>query len=339
MLVANTPAGVAALDDVDEAFHVAVIAVVVTGEEIADLVEEQVLGIAEAGGEEFDVGAVEVAAENGAVIRSGEGAGGGGHVGAAVADAVVEFAVGADDEAVHIVAGEIKADAVARAEVFTGLGLVGAGEGGEAGDVGEINGAVVRENAGGDPVDSGVKPFGVERGGVGGARAGAVFDEAHALGLFAELRDTLGAKPAKDHGAEIVLRAVGEFVFEDPHVVADIEDAGAVAVSLGDEGAALFVEVKSHGVGEHGLGGPEGNGEAGREFEALEGEQALVGGGVDVGLGLALHRLQFADDGFALDDEFGGAGGRGESEGGEEGRSEGRGVEAGGAEHGKGREP
>ena len=325
VLVADAPAGIAALDDVDKAFHVAVVAVVVAGEEIADLVEEQVLGIAQAGGEEFDVGAVEVAAENGAVIRGGEGAGGRGHVRAAVADAVVEFAVGADDEAVHIVAGEVEADAVAGAQVFARLGRLRAGERGEAGDVGEIDGAVVRENAGGDPVDGGVKAFGVERGGVGGAGPRAVFDEAHALGFLAELRDSLGAKPAGDHGAEIVLRAVGEFVFEDPHIVADIEDAGAVAVGLGDEGAALFVEVKSHGVGEHGLGGPEGNGKAGREFEALEGEQALVGGGVDLGLGLALHGLQFADDGFALDGELGGAGGRGgergESEGSQNGRS------------------
>ena len=339
VLVADAPAGVAALDDVDKAFHVAVVAVVVAGEKIADFVEKQVLGVAQAGGEEFDVGAVEVAAENGAVVRGGEGAGGRGDVGAAVANAVVELAVGADDEAVHIVAGEVEADAVAGAEVFAGLGFVGAGEGGEAGDVGEIDGALVREDAGGDAVDGGVEALGVERGGVGGAGAGAIFDEAHALGLLAQFGHALGAKPAGDHRAKIVLRAVGELVFEDPHVVADIEDAGAVAVGLGDEGAALFVEVKSHGVGEHGLGGPEGNGEAGREFEALKGEQALVGGGVDLGLGLALHRLQFADDGFALDGELGGAGGRGgeqsEGESGAKGRGKGRGVGVGEAEHGR----
>jgi len=169
----------------------------------------------------------------------------------------------------------------------------------------------VREDAGGDAVDLGVKALGVERGGVGLAGAVAVFDEADALGFLAEFGDALGAEAAEDHRAEIVLSAVGEFVFENPHVVADIEDAGAVAVSLGDEGAAFFIEVEGDGVGEHGLGGPEGHGEARRELEALEGEQALVGGGVDVGLSLALHRPQFADDGFALDDELGGAGGRG----------------------------
>jgi len=130
VLIADAPAGVAAFDDVDEALHVAHVAVVVAGEEIANLVEEEVLGIAEAGGEEFDVGAVEIAAEDGAGIGGGDGVGGRDDVGAAVADAVVEFAVGADDEAVHVVAGEVEADAVAGAEVFAGLGFVGAGEGG-----------------------------------------------------------------------------------------------------------------------------------------------------------------------------------------------------------------
>ena len=80
---------------------------------------------------------------------------------AAVADAVVKFAVGADREAVHVVAGEVKPHTVARAEVFARLGFVGAGESGETRDVGKVNRAPVREDTGGDAVDLGVKTIGI----------------------------------------------------------------------------------------------------------------------------------------------------------------------------------
>ena len=161
VLITDAPTGVAALDDVHEAFHVALVAVVVAGEEIADFVEKEVLGIAEAGGEELDVGTVEIAAEDGAGVGRGDGVGGRDDVRAAVADAVVKFAVGTDREAVHVVAGEVKPHAVARAEVFARLGFVGAGESGETRDVGKVNRALVREDTGGDAVDLGVKTIGI----------------------------------------------------------------------------------------------------------------------------------------------------------------------------------
>ncbi len=78
------------------------------------------------------------------------------------------------------------------------------------------------QHAGRDAIDLGVKTLGVERGGVGAATAVAVLDETDALGLLAQFGDALGAETAEDHGAEIVLRAVGEFVLEEPHVVANI---------------------------------------------------------------------------------------------------------------------
>ena len=81
---------------------------------------------------------------------------------------------------------------------------------------------------------------------------------------------------AGDGGGLILDAAVGELVFEGPHVVADIEDAGAVAVGLGDEDAALFVEVEGDGIREHGLGGPERGDEAGRELHALDSLLAFV---------------------------------------------------------------
>ena len=147
---------------------------------------------------------------------------------------------------------------------------------------------------------------------------------------------------AGDGGGLVFEGAVGELVFEGPHVVADIEDAGAVAVGLGDEDAALFVEVEGDGVGEHGLGGPEGGDEAGRELHALERLLALVGGGSDLGRGDArAHFEDLAGGAFGAGGSVvvlgGGFSGAERKRGGEgEGRREGGGAEREGTAHGKG---
>ena len=286
VLVADAPAAVAALDDMDEALFVALVAIVVAGEEVAVFGKREGLGIAEAAGEHFELGAVRVAAIHGTFVGGvGEGAVGALGVGAAVAVGEIEFAVGAEDEAVKIVAGKIETHAVAAADFLARLGFLFAGEFPDAGDAGEVNAAAAGEDAGGDAVERGVETLGVEGGFGGDAGAVGVFEEADALGLDGKFFDALGPEVAGDGGGLVFEGAVGELVFEGPHVVADIEDAGAVAVGLGDEDAALFVEVEGDGIGEHGLGGPEGGDEAGRELHALERLLALVGGGRDFGGG------------------------------------------------------
>ena len=65
-LVADAPAVVSPFDNVDQSGWVAVVGVVVAGEEIAVLVEDELLRIAQARGIQFQPGAVGIAAEDGA---------------------------------------------------------------------------------------------------------------------------------------------------------------------------------------------------------------------------------------------------------------------------------
>src|SRR5262249_43426948 len=68
VLIAGAPAAVAAGDDIGEAHLVAAVAVVVDGEEIAVLIEGEFLRIAQAGGDDFQIGAVEFTTKDSAAI-------------------------------------------------------------------------------------------------------------------------------------------------------------------------------------------------------------------------------------------------------------------------------
>src|SRR5690606_16099368 len=106
----------APFDDIDPAGLVAAVAVVVAGEEVAVVVERQFLRIAQTGGEFFQVRAIQVAAEHGAALRIRKVPVPLADVVAAVADAEIELAVGADDQPMHVVAAEGIADAIAFAQ-------------------------------------------------------------------------------------------------------------------------------------------------------------------------------------------------------------------------------
>ncbi|MEJ1972807.1 MAG: hypothetical protein WDM96_10200 [Lacunisphaera sp.] len=278
-----------------EAFLVALVGVVVAGEEVAVFVEEERLRVAQAGGEELEARAVGPAAEDGAHVgRVDRAAFLGFHVGAAVADRHVDAAVGPEDQAVEIMAGEIEAQAETAEQLGAGFRLVVAGEFPERRDVGEPDIIVADQDAGRDAVDGRAKVVGIDGGLVGHAVAVGVLEQRQALGLLRQFLDVVLAEQAVDHGEEVVLIAVGKVVLEDPHIVADIEHAAAVAVGLGHEHAALLVEIERDRVGEHRFGGPELGLEAGRDLHAGERLGGLVGRRVDDRRGQALERLEVA---------------------------------------------
>src|SRR5690606_34500010 len=95
---------------------VAAVAVVVAGEEVAIVVECQLLRIAQATGKLLQVRAIEVAAENGATFRIRIVPVPLTDVVAPVANAEIELAVGTDDQPVHVVAAEGIANAVSLAQ-------------------------------------------------------------------------------------------------------------------------------------------------------------------------------------------------------------------------------
>src|SRR5439155_12206304 len=106
VLVAAAPAAVAAFDDVDPACLVAVIGVVVAGEEIAVLVEGELLGIAQAGRDNLQLRAVGITAQHGTGVGTRHGPALGLDVEAAIAAAEIDFAVRAKAQSVHVMTDE-----------------------------------------------------------------------------------------------------------------------------------------------------------------------------------------------------------------------------------------
>jgi hypothetical protein len=287
-LIADPPAAVAALDHMYESLLVAVVAVVVAGEEVAVLGEHERLGIAQAPRDELKLRTIGIAAEHGthvggvdhaAFLRF--------HGGAAVAVAEVELAVGTPRQAVQIVAREIETHAVAAADLGALLGLGLTGELPHARNVGEPHLAAPGDHAGGDAVERRVETVGVHVALVRDAVAVRVLEQADDLALDPELLFALGTEFVPDELRAILDRAGGELVLEDPHVVADVEHAGPIAVGLGDEDPAFFVEVERDRIREHRLGGPEFDLEAGGHLHALQRLRTLIRFRRDVGRGFA----------------------------------------------------
>ena len=187
-LVTHAPAAVPALEHVDKSLLVTLVAVVVPGKEVAQLVEHEGLGVAEAGGEELEVGAVGPAAEDRALVRYGEDlalarADGG----AAVAVAEVEAAVGAEDEAVQVVTGEVEPHAIAAAELGARLRAFRPAEFPQAGNVGEVNLTAAREHPGRDAVERGIETVRVDAAAVRHAIAVGIGEQADDFALEAQL--------------------------------------------------------------------------------------------------------------------------------------------------------
>ena len=72
MLVADAPAAVATFDQVHQALLVALVAVVVAGEQVAVFVERQLLRIAQAVVHDLELGAVGVGAVHRAFVGKGD---------------------------------------------------------------------------------------------------------------------------------------------------------------------------------------------------------------------------------------------------------------------------
>ena len=277
MLITDAPAAVAAFDQVHEALHVALVAVVVAGEEIAVLVEHQLLRIAQAARDHLELGAIGIGAEHRAFIRIGDHlAFLALHVRAAVADRVVDLAVMAHRQAVEVVAGEVVAHAEAAQQLVLLQLAVGAFlQQPQARNVREPHLAVAREHARGDAVELGVEAVGECAALVGHAVAVGVFDQAHHFTLDGEILG-LRAEHLAVQGGAVFDGARREVQFEHAHVVADVEHAAAIAVGLGDEQPALLVEIEGHRIRQHGLGGPQLRLHALRQREALDGECGVV---------------------------------------------------------------
>jgi hypothetical protein len=87
---------------------------------------------------------------------------------------------------------------------------------------------------------------------------------------------------------KIVSGAVGDLAVEEPHVVVDVEDAGAVAEVSAMKARPFSSKLKATGLASMGSAAQSATLRPAGTFKTLDGEQAFVGGGADFSLGMAL---------------------------------------------------
>jgi hypothetical protein len=308
-LVADAPAAVGTRHDVHEARAVATVAVVVAREQIAPLVKREFLWVAQAAVHDFEVAAVEFAAQHGAFVWIREGAVALLDVEAAIADREVEAAIRADNEAVQVVADQRRVHAVAivqHLDVVRDAVVVGIAQFVELGDIREVDVVANRQHAGGDAVGQFVELVGKHRRTIERAVPVGVDEHADALGERAVLRDVVWDVLLVLRDA-VRDRQTREIRVLPLHVAARVEDAIVDAERLGHVEAAFAVDREGDRIAEVRLGGHEIAHEARRELEALDLVLRLVAGRRD-------HegRLLGAGRSVVL-----GNGGSAESEGGE----------------------
>ena len=211
ILKGHVPAGVAAGHDVHQPCLVARVGVVVDREEVAEIVEGDLLRIAEPRCKHLEAGAIRLAAKDRAATRIM------GHVGlalvvlvfnlvAAVADREIEPTIGAEHEPVHVVATKRHASSIARRE-HGPLGRRGIGtaiaieitQPVEARDAREKHVAAAGKDAGRRPLDEPVEAIRKDGRRVGHAIAVGIDEQPHAIimgfplaGLVAEQPTVIG---------------------------------------------------------------------------------------------------------------------------------------------------
>ena len=252
------------------ALAIAVIAIVVAGEEIAVLVEGQLLGIAQTAREDFEIRPVGFHAKHRAFVgQINDVALFGFDVRAAIADAEVDAPVRAFDQAVEIVAGQAEVNAVAIGELLALVRFAVAvvvAQSPDARNVGEVNPAIARHHARGDAVEDVGETIGEHGRSLGHAVAVLIFKQSDGLRLDLHL-GPVRARVLLDERAAVLDRARGEIVVVPRHVMPDVERARAIAAGLGDKDLAVIADVERDRVLELRFVGDEFDLEAGRDAE------------------------------------------------------------------------
>ena len=285
-LVRIAPAAVAALDHVDPTRAVAAVGVVVAGPQVAVVVEGQLLRIAQAGGEDLEVGAVELAAQHRTRVRVRVGLALVFDVEAAVADREVEPPVDPQLDAVQVVAEQRDVDAIARLQDLARIGhavAVVVPQEPQVRDAAVVQVAATRQQPGRDAVGVLVEAVGEDLRGVGHAVAVRVGQETQAL-VFDRVALVARLALVRAHHLQALLhRARGEIFVEPARVLAHVGHSGVEPEGLGYVHATALVEPEGDRVGEQRLRGPQLDLDALGHAEALKGLASLLRGSVDEG--------------------------------------------------------
>ena len=297
ILKRHAPAAVSALDDLHESGLVAGVAVVVAGEQVAEVVEGEFLRVAQALVNHFQAAAVGLAPQHRAAVGDHDPVGADRDVEAAVTDGKIDPAVGAFAEAVHVVAeeGELHAEALVQRRPLVGPAVVvRVAEPPEVRDAGVVDGAVADEDAGADAVEDVVEAVGEDGRRLEAAVAVGIDEPAQPVvlaGVVVEVRPGV----LLDKREPVFDRAGREVVGQPVHVAAVVLDALLSAKGFADEDPAAVVEREGDGIGKLRLGGCEDSLEAGGQADRGGAAGGFAGrgsdrGGVRGGLGGAADR-------------------------------------------------
>ena len=283
-LPVDAPAGVGAVDDVHEPLALArVVAVVVDRDEVAVRVPVKFVGVAQAVGEDLEVGPIRVAADDDAVVvvfvygsvlvR---------YVATDVADGPPKPSLRTDFHPTHPMTVKANVDHPAAADGFFSVGrtvAVGVTQAPHIRRYANVNITVVVSHAVSHVGDFRMKIFHVAAGAVGNAVVVFVGDVPDAFLFYGQVapvegvvfivvgqggfaRCAAGAEVAVEEIAAVFRALPAQGFFGPVHVTTHVEFRGGLAVGAGVEQAAVGGEAEGDGVLDEAIGGVEGEGQA-----------------------------------------------------------------------------
>ena len=264
VLVGAAPAGVALLGDVNEALLFAGhVGIVVHAEHVAQVIEGDLLDVAQAVGKDLEAAAVGLDSHHGAFMRvKPVFAFVARHVHAFVANTPVDTTIEPEARSMHVVPGVGDVHSEAMRDHFAHIGdavIVGVFEPPEIRRDGGIDPAVMIQNARRDAGDFGVKSFGEGRHLVGSAIAIRVAELVDALAMNGEVLPVDGAvfvmilqptaRQAKFSWSQLPLQELALLlhtaepdIIRDPHrMLTDVEIRTLSPRGGGDIDASLFI--------------------------------------------------------------------------------------------------
>lgn len=226
-MISLAPTGIAPFNDIDPAGWITVIGIVIAGEQIAVVVEDQLLWIAQAEGEDFQMRAIQIAAIDCAGIRIVHRASVDQRfgIGAAIAHREIELVIRPDAQAVQIVAEKRDVNAVTGGELLADIGdavTIRILQQIKGRYVSEIDIAMKRHHARRQTRFHGIEAGGKDRRLVGLAGSLAVPDQPNAIGVIGEMTG-VGTHLSLEQIDAIFHTPRGKIVSEPIHVVTNVQ--------------------------------------------------------------------------------------------------------------------
>ena len=259
----HVPTAVATFDDVDQPRVISLVAVVVGGEQVAELIEGNLLRIAQAAMHNLELRAVGIAAKHRSVARAVKRDSFlRGDMEAAIADREIQLAVRSPNQAVQVVSEKRRVHAEAGQQFLLDVShavAVGVSQSPEMRDASEVDVSVVSQDSRCQSRERFVEAGREDAALIGSAVAVGVGNESHLVGDFRE-----PTHPAVEAISELLKHRQtifgclnSQIVFEQERSSPIFFSAAVESVLLGNEDTILFVDCDRDGTRQLRLGSEE----------------------------------------------------------------------------------